>query len=410
MMPGSGDGNAGGGTGGGGGTDTHAESEDAARQTEYASIEAEIEVISNYSEYVAALESISDYHNDYQDANNIHSERSQLDYKIRTTIAGIYPDLSSRDGSEDFERFFAGDEEELIFRGDSHMFESNIKREQSRTTLNANGIGVKGILALPESLTREGIDDPDFPLLRFHYTRDRKDRYVTYRFNDYNRADQEYHIPPGTEARQHYSSDLEEDSPYDIDQYGWWSRLTPYVGVLGLYASDSSSTQNHYVITGPGTLVEDMPTGTATFTGSFYSQSYRQNSGSSSHRQRIAGDVTLNVAFDDGTLNGNITNVKGMAPGLPWVPVREFDSWGTSSFSITNGAITGNEFTATLTGRDRSQSSQDVASVRGFTGSIEGGFFGPPTEDQMIGAAVTATRDLAGTDNDRNLYGYIVAD
>ncbi len=313
------------------------------------------------------------------------------------------------DGSE---RFFIDDS--LSFRGIRGMFEANIKLDYANgnTVLNDSGNSVSEIgAASPFTDTYE----TDF-VLGFEYTRGGNNRIVRFQNGDRN-EDGEYYIPAGT-AGGRYEGYAIKDSPYDINTWGWWQQTGfrgsqetwPYVRVLGLFAGDETTyDQFHYVITGPATLPADMPTDeSARFRGDFYGQAYRKNSASNDHRQRLAGDVEIIFGFDDGTASGSITNIRGRAPGLPWTSVSNFDQWSNSSFTITNGVITGNTFQATLTGVDTSNS-PDVASVRGFTGDIDGGFFGPPEiYEMMIGAGVTASRDLDGTDNDLNLFGYIV--
>ena len=82
--------------------------------------------------------------------------------------------------------------------------------------------------------------------------------------------------------------------------------------------------------------------------------------------------------------------------------------WPTSSFSITNGQINSDgQFTATLTGLDSDPSVPFNESVRGFMGEIVGRFFGPNADE--LGGAISASRDVTGTDDDLNLYGYIAS-
>ena len=80
----------------------------------------------------------------------------------------------------------------------------------------------------------------------------------------------------------------------------------------------------------------------------------------------------------------------------------------SSSFSITNGRIAANGVTATLTGSDSDPSVSDAISVRGFTEEIGGRFFGLTSEE--FGGVLNATRDLAGGDNDLNMYGFVIGE
>ena len=105
--------------------------------------------------------------------------------------------------------------------------------------------------------------------------------------------------------------------------------------------------------------------------------------------------------FDMSSLDGRIFSVRGSEPGS-----KDRVSWRTSSFIISNGQISDGQFTATLTGMDSDPDVPLNESVRGFMGKIVGRFFGPNAEE--LGGAVNASRDVTGTDDDRNLlYGYI---
>ena len=371
--------------------------------------------IQNYQDYLDFDDALYEYiiENDgVLSADDIEylGERAELQ------ISSIYPDASKFkfiDLGEDVSNFFDGFETffnlpaDTNFNGIRRTFSSDIKLDfaNGNTTLNPNGSSVTKVYA-----TNTGEDGVAF---QFHYTREGQNRIVTFTPDDRN-EDGDYVIPAGTER----TNDV--DSPYDIESWGWWQQTRfrgsqerwPYVSVLGLWVGDATtSAQRNYVITGPATLPEDMPTaGSARFRGDFYALAHRKNAAqyNNPHRQRIAGDVDITFRLDDGTASGSIINISGRAPGLPYTSVSNFDQWSNSSFTITNGTINGNTFQATLTGVDTSNS-PDVASVRGFTGDIDGGFFGSPeTFETMIGAGVTASRDLDGTDNDLNLHGYIV--
>ena len=155
---------------------------------------------------------------------------------------------------------------------------------------------------------------------------------------------------------------------------------------------------------GVETPVGAVPTqGVAVYSdGYFRADAYRQNSSSgNSSRQRYSGSMQIVANFDMSSLNGRIFSVRGSEPGS-----SDRVSLPTSSFSITNGQISDGQFTATLTGMDDSDPNVPLnESVRGFVGEIVGRFFGPNAEE--LGGAVNASRDVTGTDDDLNLYGYI---
>ena len=163
---------------------------------------------------------------------------------------------------------------------------------------------------------------------------------------------------------------------------------------------DVDGTRTYFVF-GLGTATSAIPAaGEAVYSGRFRADAYRAGSTSTGQRQRYSGTMRLVANFDMSRLTGSIYNVRGSAPGS-----SNRVSWATSSFTITNGQFSDGQYTATLTGMDSDSTVPDAESVRGFMGQIVARFYGPNAEE--IGGAVTATRDLANTDNDLNLYGFI---
>ena len=202
-------------------------------------------------------------------------------------------------------------------------------------------------------------------------------------------------------------------------EYYLWTELAPYTqhlglnsefdyfGVLGLDAwglPDGKGQRNHIVF-GVGTPAAAVPTqGEAIYhDGWIWANAYRHSSRSSDYRQRISGSVRIVANFDMSSLSGTVFSIRGAEPGS-----RDRVSWPTSSFSITNGKINSEgQFTATLTGLDSDPNVPFSESVRGFVGQILGQLFGPNAEE--LGGVFSTSRNVDGTDNDLNLYGYIAS-
>ena len=106
--------------------------------------------------------------------------------------------------------------------------------------------------------------------------------------------------------------------------------------------------------------------------------------------------------FDLGTLMGEVDGIQGTEPGAPG---SSRSAWSTSSFTITDGRMVDGQFTATITGHDSDENPSLAQSVAGYVGSLLGEFYGPDANE--IGAVLTATRDLTGSDHDRVLQGYV---
>lgn len=149
-----------------------------------------------------------------------------------------------------------------------------------------------------------------------------------------------------------------------------------------------------------GVRNENLPMGTATYHGEFKTQSWKSTDRDSDLRQRIDGTMRIVANFDMRALEGHVYRIRGTpdADGAR-------STWGTSSFTLTNGRIVNGQFTATLTGVDSDPNTPNDESVRGFIGDVLAEFYGPMAEE--VGGVVSATRDLAGTADDRVLQGHI---
>ena len=219
---------------------------------------------------------------------------------------------------------------------------------------------------------------------------------------------------------EHCDADGCRISPNDDGvEYQLWTMFTPtkagdslsltsdydYFSVLHFIAPPDGNTQRNMVVFGVGTPAAAIPTqGEAIYqTGYFRADAHRHSNGSNELRQRLSGSVRIVANFDMSSLSGKIFSVRGSEPGS-----SDRVSWSTSSFSITNGKInSAGQFTATLTGLDSNPNASFSESVRGFVGQLLGQFFGPNAEE--LGGVVSASRNVDGTDNDLNLYGYIAS-
>ena len=148
-----------------------------------------------------------------------------------------------------------------------------------------------------------------------------------------------------------------------------------------------------------GARTENLPMGGATFNGRFRVDSYETADPAFTRRQQYSGNMRLVANFDMSQLDGRMYEVRGSQPGQ-----SSRTPWPTSSFTITNGQIKNGQFTATLTGIDSDPNAPFDTSVRDVMGHILGEFYGPNAEE--VGGVVTATRDVAGTQNDRVFSGF----
>ena len=149
-----------------------------------------------------------------------------------------------------------------------------------------------------------------------------------------------------------------------------------------------------------GVRNEELPMGTATYHGQLDTRTWKTADPDSDQRQFISGTMRIVANFDMRALEGRVYRIRGIEPGGD-----SRSTWPTSSFTLTNGRIVNGQFTATLTGVDSDPNTPFDESVRDFMGHVLGEFYGPNAEE--VGGVVSATRDVAGTADDRVLYGFI---
>ena len=164
-----------------------------------------------------------------------------------------------------------------------------------------------------------------------------------------------------------------------------------------LYRPENTQGRLRFVF---GVRTENLPMGTATYHGELDTRTWKTTDPDIDQRQFIAGTMRIVANFDMRALEGRVYRIRGIEPGGD-----SRSTWPTSSFTLTNGRIVNGQFTATLTGVDSDPNTPLDESVRGFMGHVLGEFYGPNAEE--VGGVVSATRDVAGTADDRVLYGFI---
>ena len=149
-----------------------------------------------------------------------------------------------------------------------------------------------------------------------------------------------------------------------------------------------------------GVRTETPPSmGSATYLGRFEARAYRSDDPDHDERQHITGAMRLVANFDVNQLDGAIDAIRSRVRNRS----GDITDWPESRFEITEGRIVNGQFTATLIGRGDANLDQ---SLKDFTGSILGEFYGPDADE--VGAVVAAERPAVGSDHGRNLYGYVV--
>ena len=196
-----------------------------------------------------------------------------------------------------------------------------------------------------------------------------------------------------------WSQTNDDDDPSLQDGLGEFEYLAAHEVQLSVGSGPTHSGRTWFVF---GVRNENLPMGTATYHGEFKTQAWKSTDRASDLRQRIDGTMRIVANFDMRALEGRVYRIRGTpdADGTR-------STWATSGFTLTNGRIVNGQFTATLTGVDSDPNTPNEESVRGFVGDVLAEFYGPNADE--VGGVVSATRDLAGTADDRVLYGHIAA-
>ena len=104
-------------------------------------------------------------------------------------------------------------------------------------------------------------------------------------------------------------------------------------------------------------------------------------------RSDMWGNWRLVADFSESKLQGDIRGIRVRRPGEDYYRYLPY----TTYFSISNGEIVDGRFTASVSGVDLAENAPpDTDTVRGFSGSILGEFYGPEAEE--AGGVLRASR------------------
>ena len=165
-----------------------------------------------------------------------------------------------------------------------------------------------------------------------------------------------------------------------------------YFDMNGWNASLPGDTYQGMSVYGARTRPENMPTtGSATYAGRAQANTWQGNDPNS--ELQIYGNLALNADFDnsaiDGLIDGLRTNTFGS--GLTSEPMA-----AGNTIDISDGVIADGRFSADWVGNDTNTNSALEDSMRGFSGTMLGEFYGPVGEE--VGGVMGGGR--AGTSSD----------
>ena len=126
------------------------------------------------------------------------------------------------------------------------------------------------------------------------------------------------------------------------------------------YDLDASTSRSGYVAHGTRTEADDLPTGTASYSGRAWVEILPADDAASSARSQLRGSLALNADFGAETVGGSISWNEKRDPGQ--------SSYQTTSrqWTVGNGTIAGNRFSADLT--ETGDTGTDVDMVGHFYG------------------------------------------
>ena len=186
------------------------------------------------------------------------------------------------------------------------------------------------------------------------------------------------------------------DSFLGTDKNSGSSTFTYFdVNQFGRYNETTNTTDRNMIVYGARTDAANLPSGSASYIGRMTANTFRSDTSSTDHRERLRGAVRLTADFDESTLDGMVFGISVQRAG-------EYDYSrlsDTTYFVIDGGRIVDGQFTATLAGTDSNDSAAMGETVRGYEGNVLGEFYGPAAEE--VGAVLNASR------SDRVMYGWL---
>lgn len=187
--------------------------------------------------------------------------------------------------------------------------------------------------------------------------------------------------------------DVEESWAKIVDGVEYWGWLwdprddddtTSFLG--GISQGTGRPGYRLYGTAGFRTPIADLPTGTAVYVGQMRGDTHHVNDPSPlGGRERINGSLRLTADFDEGSIEGRISDIAVRGEG------ERVDLPNSTYFAIDDGQIVDGQFTASLTGMDSNANAPMNETVRGYEGGVLGEFHGPDAE--TVGGVLNASRE-----------------
>ncbi len=170
----------------------------------------------------------------------------------------------------------------------------------------------------------------------------------------------------------------------------------------------SGTVYDGQLVYGARTEPENLPTGTASYTGQISFTSYENVERPTAYYSRISFwsplslEADLNTLAVTGEANDLWLRTTGEEGG-EWVELPE-----TTSITISDGDISGGRFVAAWAGRDTDPGNPDATSTRGFSGAMIGDFYGPNAEEAA--GVINGRRAATGGNPGQVVFGVFGAE
>ena len=169
----------------------------------------------------------------------------------------------------------------------------------------------------------------------------------------------------------------------------WFWELYEELEYADAYGGSFPDGNRPFFVVGARTESSDIPSGTASWFGRMYVQSYKQDDPANDQRVEMDGRIVLTVDFGQSALTGRVAALRSRPRSGIYQALED----STAYFEISDGRIVDGQFVATLTGKGDAAVQGD-GTVRGYEGNLLGEFYGPQARE--LGGVVNATSDAHG--------------
>ena len=155
----------------------------------------------------------------------------------------------------------------------------------------------------------------------------------------------------------------------EADGTYWFWELYKELDYANSYGGSLPGGDYFYLTFGARTSSDDIPSGSASWFGRMWVQSWKQDSPSRDERFNLDGRVVLTADFAENAMSGRIQALRSRGDDGTYRALED----STAHFEISDGRIVDGQFVASLTGMGDASVSGD-GTVRGYEGNLLGEF------------------------------------